>query len=201
MAIDPSLISVEQAREFCGVRGNAEDRFLGELVRAASHLAEAMTDRKLKSRTYSATGDEAAEVFNGNGSYRARLAQSPVTAVSKIEFLTADNPETWEEQSLTTYPITLDPSTPGLIFYRAHSFPRGFRNVRASYTAGYVSPYPDDLVTGIRELVLALYKQKDKQLAGVASRTFEGQTVVYDQKAVPDQVKLLFQRFVRMEFA
>ena len=198
MPFDRSLISVEQAREYLGVRGSGEDRLLGEIVKAATDLAEAITDRKLKTRTYALGGDEAAFVLNGNGQRALRLPQSPVTAISKVEFLTSDSPEVWEEQSLSTYPVTIDPDVPGRIVYRASAFPRGVLNVKVSATCGYVS-IPENLTFAIRELVLSLYRQKDKQLAGVASRTFEGQTTTYDLDAVPKQVILLLEPFRRME--
>lgn len=193
-AFDPSLASVEQAREWCKVAGTSSDLFLSELVRSASLFAESETGRKLRKRTYASGGDEPALVFDGSGTCALHVRQFPILSVSKVEFLVQVGPELWEERDLSTHPVGIDDLVGDLIYFRTLVFPRGYRNVRVSMVAGY-DPVPYNLSVAIREIVQAQYLNKDKQLAGVAAKTFEGQTTHYLNEAMPKQALLLLSQF------
>lgn len=195
-AFDPSLATLEQARDWCRVQGNAQDRLLSELIVAASQLAEDETDRKLKKRTFASGGDFPALVLNGSGTRMQCVRHFPIVSVSVVEFLDSDFPEVWTPQNLTTYPVQIDDEQEDLIFFRALSFPRGYRNVRVSMVAGY-DPIPAKLSLAVREMVTSFYLNRDKQLAGVASKTFEGQTITYTAEDIPKQAKTLLRGFAR----
>ena len=82
------------------------------------------------------------------------------------------------------------------VFFRSMVFPWGHQNVRLSVTAGYVT-VPEKLKTAMRQLVLHLYKQPQRQIVGVASRTFEGQTTVYLNEEMPKTTRLLLREYQR----
>lgn len=170
---------------------------IGDIVLSASLLAEAECDRKLKKRTYSATGDEAAFVISGRSGFGIRLPQYPIVSVSKVEFLIADTPELWEEQALATYVPVIDQEHDDHVLFRSLTIPRGIQNVRVSCVAG-IDPIPGNLKQAMKEIVLGIFKQQDKQLAGVQSRTGPGgDTVVYTVEDIPKQAKTLLRPFAR----
>lgn len=197
MAFDPSLCSLEEARTFCQAAGNTQDDLLRALILGATEVAEALGRENLKQRTYAASGDAPAVVLSGRGKSDLRVPYWPVASVQGIEFLNGDG-ETWDPVDLNLYPVSIDDEYENRIFFRNAFFPCGRQNVRVSMTAGY-DPIPGRLTLAVRAIVLAGWKLRDKQIAMVASRTFEGQTVVYRDEDIPKLAKLYLAAFANQE--
>lgn len=165
-----ALLGLQDAKEYLGLgSGTEEDAAVEDLIEAATQVCEdeQVTDRLLKSRAY------ADEVFDGSGGTTMRLRQYPITAVSAVSYW---NGTSWEAQALTD--LIIVGGLADRISLRG-AFPRGFQNVKVSYTAGYIV-VPAKIRQACREALMLLYKQRDKQLAGIASQSFPGgQTVTY----------------------
>lgn len=185
-----ALLTLEEAREAVSVTGSAEDYLLESLTNAATLRCEAETGRKLVSRTYTD------ELFNGTGGQTLSLREFPVTAVSAVSFLTTTAPEVWTAQSLVTYPLVIVHPGKFSIYFRNLVVPWGVQNVKVTYTAGLSAT--DDLKAACRIVLLDLWKQKDRQLAGIASQSFNGQTVSYLNEPIPKLAAKLLMPYRRL---
>lgn len=186
-----ALLTMEEAQEAIAVSGSSESVLLESLVGAASLRCETECARKLMTRTHSN------EIHNGTGSWVMRLREFPVTSVTTVEFLTADVPATWTAQSTSDYPVTIVEPVKDVIAYRNLSFPWGVQNVRVTYVAG-LSAVAEDLKAACRMVLLDLWKQKDRQLAGIASQSFGGQTTTYLNDPIPVLAARLLDPYRRM---
>lgn len=185
-----ALISLDEAKEVVDTASPSDDLYLEEVINAATLACEFETRRKLASRTYTA------EVYDGTGSIALTMREYPVTAVSALSFLTCEAPETWEAQDLVTCPVQIMQPSSDVILSRVNGFPGGIQNVKVTYVAGYTS-VPSDLKIACRQITLAIWKQKDRQITGVASQSFQGQTTVYLNEDIPSQARRLLQPYVR----
>jgi hypothetical protein len=188
-----ALISLDEAKEVIDTASPSDDLFLEEIINAATLACEAETGRKLKSRTY--TG----EVYDGTGGAALTIREYPVTSVSAVAFLTGVAPNVWTAQSTTTYPVTIVAPASSVLMYRNNAWPRGLQNVQLTYVAGYTS-VPAAIKIACRQIAFAIWKQKDKQIAGVASQSMAGQTTTYLNEDFPKQAKSLLQPYVRVGF-
>lgn len=183
---------MEEAQEAVSVSSSSEGVLLESMVGAASLRCETECARKLVSRTHTN------EIHNGTGSWVLRLREFPVSSVTTVEFLTADVPATWTAQSASDYPVTIVEPVKDIIAYRNLIFPWGFQNVRVTYVAG-LSSVAEDLKAACRMVLLDLWKQKDRQLAGIASQTMPGgQTVSYLNDPIPVLAARLLDPYRRM---
>lgn len=186
-----SILTMDEAKEFLGIVGASEDVLVESLVMASTLRCETETARKLVSRTYTD------EKYNGTGNASLRLRQYPVTAVSAWNLLTTDAPEAWTPQSLTTYPVVVAEPVKDTIVSRNTAFAWGVMNHQLTYTAGLTS-IPEDLKTACRLILMDLWKQKDKVLAGVASQSFNGQSVTYRNDEIPVAAASLLMPYRRL---
>lgn len=198
MPFDPALVTLAEARDICGVSGSQDDEYLRALIEGAGQVVDDLGRPKLKSRTYGSSGDEPAVIVSGRGCGSVGVPYWPVTAVSKVEYLSAEQPETWTEINLTTYPVSIDTELENRIFFRAYDLPWGHQNIRISMTAGY-APVPRKLSLAARAIILSGYKLKDKQLSGIASKSQDGQTVVYRDEDIPKLAKLYLREYANQE--
>jgi hypothetical protein len=186
-----SLLTLEESRDACVLGSSpSDDVMLEALSTAATLRCEAYCTRKLLSRAYTN------EVYNGTGSWVLKLREYPVTSVTTVEFLISWAPDTWEVQVQGTYPLHIVEPIKDVIAYRNLHFPYGSQNVRVSYVAGLT--VDEQLKTAARVVLLDLWKQKDGQMAGVASQSFGGQTTTYLNEAIPVSAAALLDPYVRM---
>lgn len=186
-----ALISLDDAKRHLGVTQDEQNEVVSSMIESASYLCEKFTSRQLKSRAYTN------EVYDGTGKFSLRLRQFPITAVTAVSFLTSWAPDVWTPISLAVYPVTVQQPVLDTILFRNIALPPWPQSVSVSYTAGFVD-VPAPLKDACRQILLALWKQRDKQLAGVHSTTAFGQTVVYDTEAIPPMARELLGGYVRM---
>lgn len=127
-----ALTTVERVEDAYGLTPGEYTIAIEFAINSASAQLEALTDRKLKSRTYTD------EYFDGiNGQYLL-LPQYPVSAVSALK--TYDN----YNSLVNTIPVAdlaqlkIDPD--GILYLPQDVFGTGVRNILISYTAGITDP-------------------------------------------------------------
>jgi hypothetical protein len=186
-----SLLTMDEAKEIVQPGNASEDVLIEAFVHAATLSCERETARKLVSRTYTN------EVYHGTGSAVLKLREYPVTSVSALSYLTTEVPAAWTARSLTDSPVTIVEPVSDVILYRNSVFDLGVSNVRLTYVAGLTSP-GEDVKSAARIILLDLWKQRDKQLAGVASTSFNGQTTTYMNEGIPKLAARLLEPYKRM---
>lgn len=172
-----ALLTLQDAKEHLDIHDDDHDLEIGRMVESATRRCESICDTGLLSRQY-------VEVYDGTGRLDLRLRNFPVTAVSQIRFLTSWAPDAWTVQNLSTYPIHIVQPTAETIRFRNLFFPYWEQSVEVTYTAGVVAATTADIPAELRDACLVvltgLWKQKDKQMTGIATQSAFGQTVTYD---------------------
>lgn len=193
MSLDANaLITLQDAKEHLTIVGAESDPVIEGLINTASALCEDFTGRALKSA-------ERTEVYDGTAGTELTLRQYPITEVATVEFLTSGPPDAWTEQDLSAYGLYVVQPVEDTIGFRTLAFPYWRQNVRVTYTAGYVA-VPSKLKEACRQIVLSIWKQRDKQAAGVSSMSVPGgQTVTYTTEDIPKQAKTLLAEYVRWD--
>lgn len=91
-----------------------------------------------------------------------------------------------------------------VVGYKNGYFPRGYRNVKSVYVAGYGTAVgndlPSDLEWACNELVLWFYNSNSNRRIGITSQTKQGETVSFEQM-LPENIALLLQSYMRVEIA
>lgn len=178
-----ALVTITEAQEYARAT-TADLPALERYVAAASDWFEQETRRKLKSQ--SITG-----YFHGDGTRWLMLYEWPVTAFTSVEFRTGEG--TWTAQD-TTYLLISDQLR---LYAPSWLFPVGEMNVRVVYTAGYAT-VPEDLKQACLELMLDKWRMADRQVQGVQTINYEGQTVTITPEAVPRSVRQVADRYKRL---
>lgn len=193
MSLDASaLISLQDAKEHLTIVGADSDPVIEGLINAASALCDDFTARALKSR-------EHVEIHDGTGGTEITLRQYPISEVASVEFLTGTPPDVWTPYDTEAYGLYVVQPVEDTIGFRNLAFPYWRQNVRVTYTAGFTT-VPSKLKEACRQIILSLWKQRDKQAAGVASMSVPGgQTVTYTVEDIPKQTKSLLAEYVRWD--
>lgn len=192
MALDANaLVTLVETKAFLDITSASDDTTLEGLIDAASFALEGHCGYRLKSRAY------ADKLYDGTGTPELWLEDFPVTAVASVETLqsVSDIGAVWEVQSITN--LVIDPTRRGRLLWRDAAFPKGHLNLRLNYTAGYT------IGTGLNDLKHACFltvqhmrRAQDRVMAGIASRSFEGQTVTYRDVEIPTEALGLLRKFV-----
>lgn len=188
-----ALLTLQEGKDYLGVGGDESNSVIEGMIDASTLACEDYTDRLLVSRTYTN------EVYDGDGSCELTLRQFPITACTAFEFLTFTPPDVWTSYDATTYGLHIVEPVKDTIALRSLTFPYGPQSVRIpSYTAGYTS-VPAKIKQACRVVLLAMWKSRDKQLAGIASQSFPGgQTVSYrTPEAVPLEARQMLEPYRR----
>lgn len=189
-------VSLEEAKDYANTTGNAADRRMEKLVNVATDLGQSYMQRKILSRAYTN------EIYSGDGGAVLFLEQWPVTTLTKVERLYSytNTTETWEEWHPALYTAAIEGKLKNSIWFRAVTFPPGWKNIRVTYTAGYskdgtgsVPKVPQELKEAALATVLHLYKMPDQQTARIASVSFGGQTVNYLNEVIPVTARAIFK--------
>lgn len=83
------------------------------------------------------------------------------------------------------------------IIHRPGGFPRGHRNIRTDYKAGYAT-LPEDLKLGVKMLVKMIYDRRNQELFGVEQFSL-GYIRSVLTKEMPNEVREILSRYKKME--
>lgn len=179
-----ALTTWEYAREYLGLDED-EQEFVTQRINEASAIAERHMDRAL----YEA---ERTEIYDGSGRAYLLLRQWPVSEVTSVRISTAGEFDEAEEESI----LTLDENV-GVLWTR-RGFPKGRRNVRVTYTAGFAD-IPADVQAAVCEIVASRMKAVRAGQIGIKSVTGDGVNTTFEL-TIPTNAQRILETY-RREFA
>ncbi|MDO5686757.1 MAG: phage gp6-like head-tail connector protein [Neisseria sp.] len=127
---------------------------------------------------------EYAEQYDGNGKDRLVLRQYPVHQVLSVE-IDGKPDAAWRNDDW-------------LLMAQGAAFPRGVRNIKVRYTAGY-DPIPDDIQAAC--IMIAQARLNDFENKGIQSKSLAGETITYSNftqsRGIPPAALAILQNYVR----
>jgi len=137
------------------------------------------------------TGWQASVVNSAYSSY----ASAELIEVMGLECLDAS----WAYLEIPDEPddsFEIDPDS-GVI-HRAGGFPRGHRNIRTDYKAGYAT-LPEDLKLAVKMLVKMIYDRRDQEVFGVDEYRLASMARSLLTKEMPNEVREILSRYRKIE--
>lgn len=138
-------LTLNSVKTYLTVAGNTQDDQITDMMQTAEAWIKEYLNHDPESK-------ERIEVVDGNGLCSMFLKEFPVTELKSIECLGDDN-TTW-------LPIACDRKVfyeDGQIRLSGGYFPKGYQNIRITYTAGYSPMHPMIIMAG-KQLCLLMYK-------------------------------------------
>ncbi|MFQ5863160.1 MAG: head-tail connector protein [Candidatus Brocadiales bacterium] len=146
------LASVANVKEYLGISGTSEDALLSRLADWATDLIHSYCGRIFPGASYD-------EYYDGDGTEGLLANQYPISAVTSLEV----NGISKDASTYTLY------GQLGLLKLKSGTFPKGKKNVRLQYTAGY-STIPKDLEQAAIELVALKYYDRGRNRLGIDAK-------------------------------
>lgn len=190
-----ALITLAEAKTHIGIEPlvTTYDARIEGIINAASALIENYTKRKLTTNSYT-------EYFDGAGANKILLHQWPVTAITAVYIDADSNFDAGSQISVDDYDLERDI----MVIYHDRTFPRGYRNIRVDYTAGYgeaaADNIPHDLRWACSELVAWFYNSTSNKRVGILSKGKLGESVAFEQR-IPQHIQMILEQYERHEFA
>lgn len=178
------LCTVADVRAYIGGDiPTASDDLIQALITAASQYAMSFCARNFKSASYS-------EVYDGTGTTRLLLKQTPVTAVASVS---VDGLSYSATTSSLASGFQFDDL--GLFATGCSVFPYRQRCVSVAYTAGYTT-VPFDLSQAVVEMVADKYKRRAN--IGIQARAIANETITYTSGEVPKSARVVLLNYMRV---
>lgn len=137
-----AIITLAEYREYDDLPSPAENETqISAAINSAVAYIEKVTGRVFEIADNPSPND-ALEILDGRGSLRTCTRNSPITAVSKLEYWDGT---AWQEYDSTTYPYTFKTGSNIVYFTNGHRFYKGWQNIRVTFEYGYTTVLPDDL--------------------------------------------------------
>ena len=150
---------------------------------------------------------EHTEIIDGNGRDELRLRHRPILdsddSVSDPVLSIDDNLDgTWSAASTYNYTLMWTGRKPeGIVYFKyGYQFPRGKRNLKMVYTAGYANraAVPVDLKEAVVEIVAAFKHKMEQQLHGVQTVNTMTETTSYKLDEWPAGARETIDRYRRI---
>ena len=155
---------------------------------AASQWVETYCDRIFSEDTYT-------ELFHGNNSNAIHPRQYPITAVTELR---VDNARAWSDPNTLIDSASYGIDSSGVaVFYYDATFPSGYNNVRAIYTAGYAT-IPSDIQMAVIWTGEWFYHHNNRGDSGRTSKSKGGENAAM-LADVPPMIKTILQKYKRLE--
>jgi hypothetical protein len=205
MALDTYawLPTIQPVKDYLEIEGDADVPTLERITNAATQAIERMLARKIISRSH-------VGIFDGNGYATFLLPQYPITAVASV-YLGRNALGDGIAEDSTYYEWNEDEPEEGMLYLTTGaSFPKGSRNVKITWTAGYVTKTPTgtppptyyiipaDLIELLLGFVKYLWKKRDAIGEERISESVGGATIQYatsfwtkERKAILSQYRAL----------
>jgi len=196
MAFNPSIDSTNALTDLDTVNaflntdmGDAgQQRVLTSYINKASALCNLLTDRKLKSRSLT-------EYYSGDGTNSILTNEYPITAITAVY---DDLDRTYgSDTEIDSDDLAYLPD--GLaykIVYDGGVFQVGIKNIKAQYTAGYVT-IPEDLEQACLEIIAYYFKNSEENRFGVTTRTMGGGSMTIETTDIPKSALRILDRYKR----
>lgn len=168
----------------------SQDTLLEMFINASSDALESECDRKLKKVT------GLVEYQDGRGQNIITPREWPIV---NIQELRVDNKSDFTDAS-----TIVDPADYGItdfdmsIVYENQQFPKGYKNIKIIYDAGY-DPLPADIEHACLWLVFWYNSIRNAADIGRESKSKEGESISYSQ-SMPQDVRDCILRYKRTDF-
>lgn len=192
-----ALCTIAQCKLYLDIASGdtSQDARLEQLINVSSSMVESYLDRKLIWQQY-------VELHDGRVNDRLLLKEWPAQKPSEIRSDTL-----WSFDNTTIMPVEnyeIDQET--TVVLKGYFFPRGNRNIKVTYYAGYASPVfggggfplPLELNQAAIMLVAWQYQLRADRRLGIASKGKQGESISY-VKGLPAEIALMLDMHVRME--
>lgn len=184
------LVTVTEIKNYLNITGSGLDTFLTTVSQEAQNILESWMNRSFEEQT------DIEEDFSGDDSDIRVLKHRPVTAVSEV-LISIDNNS---EITSTGYKFFEES---GILQLKANIFPKGVKNCRVTYTAGYTaSTIPAAIKLAIKQLAALIYKESGQGEGRLGKRSInqpDGGTVSYIDK-LPSQTLRMLSRYRDIRF-
>jgi uncharacterized phiE125 gp8 family phage protein len=182
VAASTQLATRAALKLYLGIDGaeTGEDDLLEALLAYASERIESYCSRRFAE-------EELTEYIDGDGTDRLVLGRRPVASLAGI-YVDSDR-EFGEDTKLLELERVLYPAT-GIVVWVGGIFPRGTRNVKAVYTAGYAQ-IPDDLAAACVKLAASWYAHAKSGADGVRRETLGDYSADYACAELPADVEAM----------
>lgn len=192
-----ALCTIAQCKIYLDIASadTSQDAKIEQLINASSSMIENYLDRKLIYNQY-------IELHDGRVNDRLLLKEWPAEKPSEIRSDTL-----WSFDNTTIMPpenYELDQQT--TVVLKGYFFPRGNRNIKVTYYAGYASPVsggggfplPTELNQACIMLVAWQYQLRADRRLGIASKGKQGESISY-VKGLPSEISLMLDLHMRFE--
>ena len=190
-----ALITLDYAKEHLGIPSGTTsvDSRVETIINAASGMIERYCRRILVTQAHEQFSD-------GRGQNKLLLHEYPVASVQNLYI---DQDSVFSATTLIdTDDYALEKES--VIVMLDRTLPRGYRNIKVEYTAGYGvagdGNIPSDIEWACAELVSWFYNSTSNHRIGIISQGKQNENVTFEQ-TLPGNVKLFLEPYVRIEFA
>lgn len=191
-----ALITLAQAKAFLKITATSEDSIIATLVNAMSRLVKSYCGRDFVLASYT-------EDYDGSGCDKLILKHHPLTALSRVNI---DPLRAFSAADASTEVVLADDVIADLpagiiqLWNTRNFFPKGVKNVRVVYSAGYTlgTDVPDDLQHAVRLMMMYAYKRHyQDQRIGLQSETVGDHTMTYSNEDIPTAAKKILEAYKR----
>lgn len=149
-----ALCTAAQIKTHLGITSSIYDTLFAQLVTQVDSLVERLTGVKTGAAAVTITG----EILNGDGSRKIRTNFWPILSVTALQYRNSNQDwSDYTDESLATIEFDKD-----LIFPKYIVAGEGYRNIKLTYTCGYVTAsVPVDLNLAAILLCVELFNQRN----------------------------------------
>ncbi len=187
-----ALTTAESMKGRLTLTGATWDGLLTALARAVTARMQRICDRTFAEATHT---NELHDGSNTTGNPRNALIvrNAPIQTISVIEYQAGTNSSpSWQTISVDDYHADL---SAGIIYFPL-GCPRGFQNIRITYTGGYsAEDMPAELVEVCEEVVVKLFKRRESE--GRLSETFGDSSISWSEKWFSDEQRAIVASYRR----
>lgn len=144
------MLSLTAVKDWLKITSNDNDLQLQELMDRAQAIIERSTG------WYFGSPRAADEIFDGTGTLRMFLRQTPVSGQPIVVYMRPGATDAWEVVPTDDYEVE------GRVLYTATGWLRGRRNFRATYQEGFTEP-PGDVAQLFLEMVSSKWKDRGER--------------------------------------
>lgn len=184
-----ALTTLEAAKDYLDILpgDTDQDDRVKRMINAASQRIEKITNRKLKLQTVT-------EYQDGRANSKLVLRQWPAQKPSVVNL-----DPSWVYDSENDLPTTdYDVEQDQFLVRKSGYFPKGVRNVKIIYQAGYTE-VPSDLEEACLMMVQWLDAMRTDRRVGTKSKSKAGENISFTDD-VPPMIMSFIEPYIRIEF-
>jgi len=153
-------LSLADAKTFMHILESDEDDLITSMTVSAREYAENYTNRQFEIATYELITDR---IYSG-----LIIPKSPVTEISKIEYMDSDG--AYQTLSADDYYSYIEYGATKLYIESMPSHKSDKRAIKITFKAGYTT-VPSSIVSYLKVLVSTMYENREQYIVGVSVET------------------------------